>query len=248
MTETESPKPGVILREIFDGLQSSDDTSRLNAISKLSSLNYSSEAIRSELEKMALHDSNGEVRKQALAALGLPTQRHVRERLNKLGMNSRLIVLDEINEWERIGLLDEARAAVLRKRYDFDRSPLPAAPTPAPAPKAESTPRPAPPPQPTGPRPTLMQTLLSETSIKIALYLGAFFVIASAAILAAVSPALRLFVLIAASIIFGGLAIGIRKRLPQPSFALFIVFSFLLPITANVLRQSLGLSGILGSI
>ncbi len=85
-----------------------------------------------------------------------------------------------------------------------------------------------------------MQTLLSEASIKVYLYLGAFFVIASALILAAVVEAARLPILAVATLSFGGVALGIRKRLPQPSFAFFIVFSFLLPIDANVLKESIG--------
>ncbi|MCC7118801.1 MAG: hypothetical protein IT310_09770 [Anaerolineales bacterium] len=101
---------------------------------------------------------------------------------------------------------------------------------PAPAPKPR---------EPEGPRPTLLQTLTSEASIKIYLYLGAFFVIAAAAILGAAVPGARLPILIIGTLIFGGLAVAIKKRLPQPSFALFIVFSFLLPITGNSLEESL---------
>jgi len=53
-------------------------------------------------------------------------------------------------------------------------------------------------------RPTCdRQTLLSETSIKIALYLGAFLVIAAAAILAALVEAARLPILAAVTIGFG---------------------------------------------
>ncbi len=98
-------------------------------------------------------------------------------------------------------------------------------------------------PQPAAPRPGLTQTLLSETSIKIALYLGAFFVIAAAAILAALVEAARLPILLGATALFAGGAVLTRARLPQPSFALFIVFSFLLPTDANVLADVLDWSG-----
>ncbi|HAV77469.1 MAG TPA: hypothetical protein DCX53_08950 [Anaerolineae bacterium] len=84
--------------------------------------------------------------------------------------------------------------------------------------------------------------MLSENSIRIHLYLGAFFVIASAAILAAVIEAARLPILVVATLIFAGGAIGLKKRLPQPSFALAVVFSFLLPIDANVIADSLRLN------
>ena len=85
-----------------------------------------------------------------------------------------------------------------------------------------------------------MQTLLNESSIKIYLYLGAFFVIASALILAAVVEAARLPILAAATLGFGGAAFVIRKRLPQPSFALFIVFSFLLAFGGFKLSATIG--------
>ena len=49
-----------------------------------------------------------------------------------------------------------------------------------------------------------MQTLLSEASIKVYLYLGAFFVIASALILAAIVEAARLPILVVATLAFGG--------------------------------------------
>ena len=259
MTDSESKNPEDVLKNILDGLRSADDVSRLNAISQLHLINYSSEAIRNELEKLAIHDENADIRKDALIALDTATQKHVRSRINRLEAGSRFIILSEISEWERLGLLDKVKAAVLRKRYDFDRTATPAArtvksETESAKPQTTSAPEPAAPPPPKAeakpeePRATLTQTLLSETSIKIALYLGAFFVVASAAILAALSPAARLPVLFIASFIFGGLSIVIRKRLPQPSFALFIVFSFLLPITASVLEDTVQFSPVFSSI
>ncbi|KXK14467.1 MAG: hypothetical protein UZ14_CFX002001155 [Chloroflexi bacterium OLB14] len=84
------------------------------------------------------------------------------------------------------------------------------------------------------------------------LYLGAFFVIAAAAILGAIIEELRLPILILGTLLFGGLSVAIKKRLPQPSFALFIVFSFLLPITANsielTLQENLGYASFVTSI
>ena len=241
MDENKSQKPEDILKEILESLQSDEPVNRLNGIARLHSLNYSSEAIRNELEKLALNDGNEDVRKDALAALDLPSQRHIRSRVSKIERGDRYILLQEIGSWEKLGLLKKENAEVIRRRYNFDFTPA-AAPNPIPPSETASAQPAISKPKSTEPRPTLVQTLLSETSIKIALYLGAFFVIASAAILAALSPAARLPVLIIATIIFGGLSVTIRKRLPQPSFALFIVFSFLLPITANVLEESLHLS------
>jgi hypothetical protein len=167
--------------------------------------------------------------------------------------------LNEIDQWQKDGVLEQRHAEVLRRRYDFDRQPAaplqPVGETSAKEPEASTSTLPdaslerikklqgvSRPLQPTAPRPSLMQTLLSEASIRIYLYLGAFFVIAAALILAALVEAARLPILAVATLIFGGSALVLRKRLPQPSFALFIVFSFLLPIDANVVEETLGLS------
>jgi hypothetical protein len=238
MPESEAPKPEEILKEILSALQSNALETRLNGIAQLHAIHYSSEAIRNELEKLALRDPDRDVRKAALSALDLATQRNVRGRLSKMDRGKRQIILQEIRDWEKLGLLEKDNADVIRRRYDFDLTP--AAPQPAASVETpEQIPAPAADPQPQA---TLTQTLLSETSIKIALYLGAFFVIASAAIFAALYEIARLPILVISAILFGGFAILIRRRLPQPSFTIFIVFSFLLPITANVLEEALNLS------
>ncbi|MCX7755922.1 MAG: hypothetical protein N2117_11860 [Anaerolineales bacterium] len=87
--------------------------------------------------------------------------------------------------------------------------------------------------------PSIASLFLSEASIKIALYLGAFFVIAAALILAAVVETLRLPILLGVSALFGSGALGLKKRLPQPSFVLWLVFSALLLISAGVLTDQL---------
>ena len=240
---TDKPvSPEEILNGILAELGSDDSSRRLAAIQELHSFNYSSEAIRLKLEQLALKDSDDTVARAAAAALDLPTHRHVINQLTKLNRGDRQFFLQEIEKLEAQGLLDPAQADVIKKRYNFDMAPPPAPPQPVPGRAAAPAPQPLPPPappQPPGPQPTLLQTLLSETSIKIALYLGAFFVIAAAAILGAAIPELRLPILIIGTFVFGGLAVAIKKRLPQPSFALFIIFSFLLPITANTIEETL---------
>ena len=177
-------------------------------------------------------------------------------------------ILAEIEKWRKDGLLTEKGAQILRRRYEI----LPPAPPVSPAvpESASSLPQSvqsvsssAPPiyplsesdsrlgvshpltqsASPAVARPSLAQTLLSETSIKIALYLGAFFVIAAALILAALVETLRLPILLGVSILFGGGALALKKRLPQPSFVLWLVFSALLPISSGVLVDLLDLSG-----
>ncbi len=199
------------------------------------------------MESLAIEASNDEIRNRARQLLKTPAYRTVRKNLNRLNCRDRQFILLEIEKWEADGLLEPERADIIKQRYNFDSAPL-AQPKPvagncqsfpvieSPASFASVPPAPATPAQP---RPSLMQTLLSELSIKVYLYLGAFFVIASALILAAVVEATRLPILVAATSAFGGGAFIIRKRLPQPSFALFIVFSFLLPIDANVLEETI---------
>jgi len=247
--EPEPRKPEDILNEIYANLQSEDDVVVLVALTELAKLSFSSEAVQLQLEKLSLHSANKDIRKNALAALGLPLQRKVRGRLNKVQRDDRYFLLQELNEWEKGGLLPTENAEVIRRRYDFDFTPSPStaaqnAPTTVTDQSAISQPQAAPAPrrEPEGPRPSLLQTLTSEASIKIYLYLGAFFVIASAAIVGAAVPELRLPILLIGTFIFGGLAVAIKKRLPQPSFALFIVFSFLLPITANTIQDTLSQS------
>ena len=234
MTENETREPKDILNEIYAGLQNGDEATLLRALTDLSKYNFSSEAVRNQLEKLSAQSDKEHIRKAALAALNLPAQRHVQSRLSRMHRGERFMLLQEIDSWEKNALLENQRAELLRRRYDFDFTPqaeinFPETKVTIPLTKTE----------PEGPRPSLLQTLVSEASIKIYLYLGAFFVIASASILGAAIPELRLPILIIGTLIFGGLALAIKKRLPQPSFALFIVFSFLLPITANTVQDIL---------
>ncbi len=246
------------LDRLLAALKSGDPQAQRAALGELDSLTFSSAAIVAALEQIALNQE--ELRPLALAALTSPASRAVYRRGASLDAPKREILLGEIAGWQKGGLLDETRASILKGRYGFDFFSAPT-PKPAPAPQAAPPPRPepvspapapilkrlspTPPVAPASPAPqrTFLQAILSETSIKIFLYLGAFFVVASAAILAALVAAARLPVLGLAALVFGGTALGLRKRLPQPSFALFIVFSFLLPITASVLRQTLSITG-----
>jgi hypothetical protein len=116
MADSESQKPEDILRDILSGLQSDNAANRLSAITQLKSFSYSSEAIRNELEKLGFNDVNEDVRKDALAALDLPTHRNVRSRFNKVDRSSRRILGQEITEWEKLGFLETRKADVLRQR------------------------------------------------------------------------------------------------------------------------------------
>jgi hypothetical protein len=240
--------PEEFLKDISAKLDSPDGPIRLAAIEELAAQKYSSQALLGKLEKLALDDPNKRVRAAASQALKSPTHRFIQKRNNTLKRTDRKFLLSYIEEWQKTNLLSQEQAEVISTRYNFDLEPV--APPPAPEPSPPSIPvpelkqtEPPAPKQPPAPRPSLTQTLLSETSIKIALYLGSFFVISAAAILAAIVEAARLPILFIATALFAGGALLTRKRLPQPSFALFIVFSFLLPTDAVVLGDVLNLTG-----
>ena len=259
------------LGKILKGLESQDINEQMSALQDLKGQTYSSPAILRLLEKLVLHSPNQAIRRNSLQLIDSPVHKYIAGRLQPLPHRDREIILAEIEKWSRQELLQSEQAALLKLRYGFDMpisipelkqsepmettQPGPDvvnAEAAAPLVEAKPTAPPAPEPkpiqpqrklEPSVPRPTLIQTLLSETSIKVALYLGAFFVIASALILAALSEQARLPILLAVTVLFAAGAFALKKRLPQPSFALFIVFSCLLPIIANVLSDTLHLSG-----
>lgn len=234
-----------VLNRILGDLKSHNPNDQLSAFRELEKTSYSSPAILERLEELAIQ-GEGMVQKFALGALKLETSQRVASRRSEVSKPSRILILREIDSWENNGLLEHFRAEVLRRRYDFDiyagipiKQTVKETPEPIQEQKIEvkksvaiETPKPV-----VQPRPSLMQILLSETSVRIYLYLGAFFVIAAAAILAALVEAVRLPVLLAATFAFAAAAVGFKKHLPQPSFAFGIVFSFLLPIDASVIAD-----------
>ena len=85
--------------------------------------------------------------------------------------------------------------------------------------------------------------LLSETAVNTALYLGGFFIIVAAFIIAALVASVRLPILIAATLIFLGGSLFTLRRLPQVSLVLFLIGSALIPIDAQVISGMLDFSG-----
>lgn len=231
MSDSElSPKEA--LAEIQQGLQAAQAEERLQSLAALNTLTYSSASILRQLEKMALSDRSKAVRAAALDTLQEPLYAQIQARQTNLPRHSRHLIVNEIDVWEKDGLLDEVHAQILRQRYAFDLESVPVAQKPALSQ-----------PQPVKPKATLAQTLLSESSIKVALYLGAFFIVAAAAIFAAAVEELRLPILFFFTFGFGTGALVLKKKLPQPSFTLFIIFSVLLPIDFSVIADQLSLVG-----
>lgn len=229
------------MSNLLEQLQHPDPTKRTQAV-KASAQTEATFALLVMLEYLAARDPDETVQAMALEALDQPGFRSLRSsRLANLPISDRNVILQELETWQKRGLIGDAHAKALRSRYWIK-------PQPAPVPAAQTAPQTQPAPTttspteptsttPAAPRPTLAQTLLSETSIKTFLYLGAFFVISAAIILAALVETLRLPMLIVVTAAFGGAALRLKIRLPQPSFVLFIVFSALLPINAGVIAD-----------
>ncbi len=202
--------------KLLEDMANESEETRLAAVRAVAGLTPVSLPLLRRLEKMAGQDDSLAVRLAAWEALGAPACREAQRQSSRLPASLRQTILAEIAQWQTDGLLLPSMAGLLRQRYTFE---APAAPVAAAPPK---------------PAPTLSEVLLSEATIKVALFLGAFFVLAAAAILAALIDLLRLPILTVVTVGFLGAAIPLRWRLPQAGFALFIVFSFLLPIDAAV--------------
>ena len=199
--ENQTQTPEEILKRIQGSLDSKDAKERLATILELREQKFSSPAILHTLETLAIKDKSKVVREAARQALDSPAHRYIQSRASQLKHKERRTILNEIDQWETQGFIQEDLADVIRQRYDFDFKPSPPASrleTPIQTEEQPASDKETPP----APHPSLTQTLLSETSIKIALYLGAFFVIASAAILAAAIEAARISILLLATIIF----------------------------------------------
>ncbi len=220
-----TPEAPSSLADLLNNLHQPEASARLEAVQQLAKWQPGERSILRALEKSAAQDSDPAVREAALLALVARPYRLLQQQDNRLPLAQRRSIVAEIERWAADGLLPAHLARLLRQRYDFDL----AAPTPAAAA----------PPLPAGPRPTLTQVLLSEATIKVALYLGAFFVVAAAFILAAIFEVLRLPILGLSTLGFLGAALVLTRRLPMASFVLFTVFSFLLPIDAAVLLDLL---------
>jgi VIT1/CCC1 family predicted Fe2+/Mn2+ transporter len=210
----------------LNALKSEDSQTRLAAVTALGALDDGNEASLRALERVAGQDDSQPVREAALQALDATVYRKLQRSAHRLTGPIRDRILAEIDRWTADGLITAHTARLLTQRYHFAEPPTPKAPEA----------------KPDKPRPSLSELLLSETTIKVALYLGAFFVVAAAFILAAIFEVARLPILGLATLGFFGAAVALKWRLPQASFVLFIVFSFLLPIDAAVLFDLLDLS------
>lgn len=229
--------PGISIPALLKQLGSKELSSRLKAIEAISQLSKSSAEILRALENLMLNDPSKKVREAAARALSSSTHRALQRQMTHLAPNSLKTILREIERLQADGILSEEQIKLLRLRYDFSSPAEGSEQAARPETKAEAQPE-----IPGKPKRTLGEVLFSESAIRTALYLGAFFVIASSFLLYLAFESLRFPILALSTIGFLLAALGLRKRLPQGSFVLSFVFSFLLIADAALVRELLNVS------
>jgi hypothetical protein len=146
-----------------------------------------------------------------------------------LSDSARKIVSEQVSQWLADGLVSAEQAAALSSQPEEPKKPQP-----LPAKTGAAAPIPAAGPQAAAPQQSFTQVVFSELTIRIALYLGGFLIIAAALILAAILEIARLPILLTLTAAAGVGAGLLRKRLSLPSFVLFLIFTCLLPIDARI--------------
>jgi hypothetical protein len=208
-------------------LHSPDTAPRLEAVEKLLASGSAVAPLVHALEQTVLSDPDPQVRETALRALSEPHLQAAQREMAQVSSSGRQFMLREIDLLEKDGLISSQQAGLIRGRYA-----LPGAIRPAATQAGGEKP----------PAPSLSQVLLSETSVRIALYLGAFFVVAAAFILAALVEVARLPILGVTTLAFLAAAAGLAPRLSLASFVLFAVGALMIPIDAGVLANQLSFS------
>lgn len=214
------------LEDLLDGLEHPDPEVKLNSLKTLSTFQSASPEIVRALERVVLDDSDEQVKMSALKVLSSPALKAIHQNLSSRPISQRRIILAVVNEWEHDGLISANQASLFRSRYTLR-------PTTTPAPDVAIE-RPQ--------TPSLGQVLLSETAVNLSLYLGAFFIVAAAFIIAALVEVARLPILGITTLLFFGAAWGFRSRVQMASFVLFSIGTVMIPIDSGVLSDLLNLT------
>lgn len=214
------------------GLASAEAGARLAAAQEvLSAAGVAPVAVVAKLEQLALHDRSKVVRQAAVAALGAPAVRQARAVQPGLSRQLREWLVKQFAQWEGENLLRPEQTAVLSRRFDFDSGSTAAQAVAKPAsPRPESQPK---------PKRSLGEVLMSESTIKTALYLGAFFIVMAAFIFSALLPMLRIPILGGVAVLFLAGSVGLKRSLGQASFVLFTLYSLLVPLVAGAIFDAL---------
>ncbi len=192
------------------------------------------EATMRAVERLALETDDEALRAAALQTLAAPGFLMQYRQKHRLSASQRDLLSRHIAQWQRDGLLSNAQAAVLQARYPNPRL-LRRQAGKRPAKAAE---KPA----------SLSEILLGETAVKVALYMGAFFVLSAAFIFAAVIESLRLPVLLVVTVLALGVSLGLKRRLPQAGFVFAVLGTLLIPLDAAVLADLLSLKGNISNV
>ncbi len=207
------------IRILIARLRGRNAKDRLEAVEAIGELQSYDESVLKALELTAANDRKSEVRDSAFIALQNLSRISDRPTAKEVLPHDRGVILAALKRWEAEGLLPSQVARVLRNRYEFRPSSKRAA-------RAKAAP---------DDRRNLSQLLLSETSVKIALYLGAFFILAASFILAAIVEAARLPIISAVTIGAIITAWFLYRRIPMASFTLSLIGTLLIPIDAAVI-------------
>jgi len=273
------PDPIQDLPPLLAELKAQHSENRLKALHRLIELPILSPETLVVIEELALQDPDSAVRQAALEALGSRAAAASR-RAAPLPRSVRLDILIGIDRWLVGGLISRDQAEVLRRRYNYDISPVRLSnagraaldsqvsewlrsglvtfdqaaalrgslqPSMVPAAKpagqpvqqlslAQAGPAQVPEAAPhvPGERGNFWQVLFSETSIRIALYLGGFLIVAAALILAALVEVARLPILLGLTIAAATASAAMRRGLPLPAFVIFTIFACFIPIDARI--------------
>ncbi len=131
-----------------------------------------------------------------------------------MDLHEREIILREIRRWQAEGVLSADTCQVLLDHY----AEPPATAAPPETDEDLERQRPLANDVPNARRTSFSQILLSETAVNTALYLGGFFIIVAAFIIAALVASARLPILIAATLIFLGGSLFTLRRLPRSAW------------------------------
>ncbi len=213
--------------QLLEALESPDESRRASAVHQLGQSEQSRPEVILALEKIVATEQDSIIQREALEALDSPANRRLRSRRKPYSISTRKLILHEISSWESEGLLGASMVQLLAGRYAVAQA--------QPAQTAKDK-KPAPPVE----RRSLGQVLLSETTIRVALFLGAFFILAAALILAALVEVARLPILSATTIAFLVAAGVLYRRIRLSSFIMFIVGTLLIAIDGGVLIDQLG--------
>jgi hypothetical protein len=209
-------------------LAGADESERAGAARQLGQLEKSNPDVVLALERSVARDADPLVRQAALEALNSPANSQLRLQRKPTTPYRRNFMRAEIARWDAEGLIESPLTQMLAGRYAV----APAHVSPAhPTEKKKSAGG--------GEHRSLGAVLLSETSIKVALFLGAFFILAAALIMAALVEVARLPILALTTIVFLVAAGVLYRRLRLSSFIMFVIGALLIAVDGRILLDML---------